>query len=257
MVARVVAGCLGFTVAFVALQSCTAVLGMERATLEVSTDGSAAPGSGGGSGGFNSKSTACTDPPSPDCVDCLNQNCSDAYSGCILDRDCRASLDQYALCVGARCNGTVEQCATTALPTGSPLMGCLSTCETRCTGTALASPCDLFCGCIPSCDNPDFHAADPGTPVLTGSDCMTQCKKDSATPGFVECLRSHCEFGNGRVVHCEHATNVNPVCDNLGPPRGPAICLGKREEGWYCEKPSECCSGHCVLVDTGGSCKTP
>jgi hypothetical protein len=258
MLARAVAGCSAVTVALVALQSCTAVLGMERATLEVSTDGAVASGSAGGSGNLTSKYVPCTERPSSDCVACLNQNCTDAYSNCILDHACRASLDQYALCLGARCNGTVEQCATATLPSGSPLVDCLSTCETQCTGTALATSCDLFCGCMPSCDTQAFHAADPDTPVLTGAACMAQCKTDSAKPGFVECLRSHCEFGNGRVVHCEHATNAQPVCDNLGPPKGPGICLAAKEDGWYCEKSSECCSKNCATVVTGGgSCKAP
>ena len=241
MFARACLTCVG--IFLFATQSCTAVLGMERAELELSGDGAVPIVS----------TSPCTDAPTTDCTDCLEQQCGTSYANCIGDPACRVKLDDYALCIGDQCHGVSPECLKT-LP--SSLTGCVSGCAGQCGTTTLATPCDLYCACMPQCDTPDFQASNPTKPVLTGQACITQCLSDSATPGLVPCLRSHCELGKGAVNHCKHATGEDPVCIKALtsglPAQDPGVCLTRRERGWFCESDTQCCSGDCVGT---GACK--
>jgi hypothetical protein len=234
MLTRVVAGCL--VIGFVALQSCTAVLGMERATLDLSGDGSVTVES----------TSPCTAPPTADCTGCLELKCGTSYANCIADSACRRRLDDYALCIGNGCHGISPECLNTL---DSSLTTCVGQCASSCGGTTLATPCDLYCACMPVCDTAAFQAANPTMPVLKGQDCLTKCAEDSKMPGLVPCLRSHCELGKGAVNHCFHATGEDPLCQEAltsGVAQDPAKCLGLNLSGWYCDKDDECCSGDCV-----------
>jgi len=233
MVARVVVGCLA--IGFVVLQSCTAVLGMERATLDLSTDGSAPPGS----------TDPCTAPPTQDCSLCIEQNCGAAFAACLDSFQCRATLDAYATCIGESCSGAPASCSAKL---DSSLRTCVRGCDVECTGTSLATDCDLYCGCLGSC-------VGVGTAIApTGQECFTKCEVDLATPGLVPCQRDHCEWGKGRENHCLHATGQDPQCLNAinsGLPKQ-QNCFGLSERGWFCDVDSECCSGDCIGT---GACK--
>lgn len=241
MSARAVVG--SAILALVVLQSCTAVLGMDRATLDESADAS----TGNNPGNTTPTNSACTTPPMSACTDCLKTNCGTAYANCIADSDCRVNqLDAYAYCLGDTCNSrTSEECALEYLmdPT---LKNCLSLskCASDCHGTTLASLCDLYCGCLSSCDTEEWRLNHPETPIPSTESCLTKCATDSTTPGFVECLRDHCEYGQGDLVHCEHAMGIRPACDRA-PSMPSAGCLGLSESGWACNSPGECCSMQC------------
>lgn len=233
MFARVVVGCLA--IGLVGLQSCTAVLGMERATLDLTSDGSAPAVS----------TSPCNDPPTDDCNLCIEQHCGAAFAACLDSFSCRATLDSYALCVGESCAKAPATCASKL---DGSVRGCLGSCAGECTGTSLATECDLYCGCLGSC-------VGVGTTIApTGQECFTKCEADSATPGLVSCQRGHCERGKGRENHCLHATGQDPQCLNAiqsGLPKQ-QNCFGLSERGWFCDVDSECCSGDCIGT---GACK--
>jgi hypothetical protein len=236
MSVRLVIGILGMGGVVVALQSCTAVLGMERATLELS-DGAA------GSPAIEQPTIPCATQPTDACTNCLEQNCGTDYATCIDDASCRPKFDAYARCITDSCNPALaKDCGKKTL--GS-LFTCFSRCGGQCAGTLLASACDLYCHCMPVCDTEEFRQADPNSPVQLGQACSDKCAEDSLTPGLVECMRSHCELSRGAVKHCEHATGINPVCASA-PAAPSAGCLGKNEPGWFCDTHSDCCSDRCV-----------
>jgi hypothetical protein len=249
MSVRVIVGSAALV--FIALQSCTAVLGMERATLEVSTDGSAG-GSGNAPNTSHPKTHFCKEPPTSDCTTCLRQNCPSDYDNCINDVDCRAKLDAYALCLGNTCLvRTLEDCGNENLdPT---LAYCAATCTRDCTGTTLVDPCTLYCACMPTCATGVYAQTHPEAPAVTGNPCLDKCRSDNK-PALAECQRKHCDFAaiaeaasddDYWLMHCEHATGVpQPVCPDT-PPNPSRLCLGLSESGWPCDKLSQCCSNRC------------
>jgi hypothetical protein len=246
MVARVVFGFL--TVGFVGLQSCTAVLGMERATLDLSADGSAG-GSGNVPNTLPKKTNRCTEPPTTTCTACLTRNCGADYEGCLNDHDCRVKLREYAFCLGDTCQvNSLEDCANENLDPG--LADCAATCQTECRGTMLASPCAHYCGCMPVCAAGIYAQQHPEAPALTGADCLKTCE-EQFTPVMADCLRSHCEFADASsaaddvLMHCEHATGIARVCANAAPPDPRRLCLALYESGWACDSLSQCCSKRC------------
>jgi hypothetical protein len=233
MISRVVVGCL--TIGLVALQSCTAVLGMERATLEADETVRL------------ESNVPCSQAPTADCSACIEQNCGTAYAVCFGNLACRSALDSYARCVGEDCDGTPGACKSKLDPS---LEQCIVGCAGECTGTALATQCELYCSCMESCDGVVAG-------VLTGPTCVENCTTNLSRPGLVECLRTHCDFSKiDPPRHCAHATGADPVCEtalNSTEPRpSPGACLGLGLRGWFCNADAECCSGDCIGT---GACK--
>jgi hypothetical protein len=237
--ARVVVGSFAAILVAVALQSCTAVLGMERATLEVVSDGSA-----GVPSGDDPNTSPCVKQPTETCTQCM-EGCGTVYANCVDDPECRAKLDGYARCIGVKCDAAASKdCGRKTLGT---LAGCFSACAEKgeCLGTMLATSCELYCGCMPTCQS--FLPA--------GWDCFKECGVNSATAGLVDCERSHCELGKGREDHCGHALGIATVCADSTPDPN-ANCPGRRAGGWYCEFDSDCCSNTCnPSTSGGGSCE--
>src|SRR5688572_26112603 len=134
--------------ALLALPACTQVLGLERAEL----DPDAGPGAGSSGSPALTKSSvpatgvACEESPGPACMDCLSSSCAGAEQRCLADPECRAELDDYAICLGRRCDSDQETCAFDIAD--RELRTCLSRCAADCVGTNLASPCELYCACM-------------------------------------------------------------------------------------------------------------
>lgn len=246
MVARAVVGCLA--VGFVALQSCTAVLGMERAELDPSIDTA-----GGGSGNVpttpRGKTNRCKALPKDGCTACLQDKCGTDYDTCVGDRACRVTLDKYAFCLGDNCQRVpLEDCANDNLDPG--MAACVALCQTECRATTLVDPCTLYCGCMPTCAVGKYAQVHPDKLPLTGSQCLDTCRSENK-PTLYECLRRHCDFAaaasndDDQQMHCEHATRIQPVCEDATPTPPTALCLALSENGWPCKEPGECCSGNC------------
>ena len=228
-------------VGFVLLPGCTAVLGMDRATLD--------EGAGGISPSGGSQ-VACKEPPSPGCSDCLrnpDKACDTAFGACMADDLCRGSLDDYAQCLGMRCRGDAEACAR-KLPS-SLRNTCVADCATPCSSTNLVSMCELYCGCMSEfCSG---HLSYLG-------DCMAKC--EGWDPEVVTCRRDHCEYGKGVVVmgidHCMHAsgeadTETAPVCPSylqLPLTKRYTPCGSGKETSWACNVSPECCSKKCTMA---------
>jgi len=246
MLTRVVVGCLA--IGFVGLQSCTAVLGMERATLDLNSD-AAAGGSGNVPNTSRPKTNRCKALPTDACSACLQDKCGGDYDSCIGDRACRVTLDKYAFCLGDNCQRvSLEDCANENLDPG--MAACVATCQGECSGTTLVDPCALYCGCTPTCTTGAYAQVHPDKPALTGDPCLETCRSDNR-PTHYECLRRHCDFAaaasvpDDQQLHCEHATGIDPVCEDAVPTPPTAQCLDRSENGWPCNAGSECCSGNC------------
>lgn len=231
---------------------CTAVLGMERASLE--EDGGSAAGVGGASGGLGgasagSSTTACTQPPTKGCSTCLwgssEKGCDSAYDSCMADKTCRLSLDGYSACLGSRCGGAPEDCSRGL--SASIRINCVADCATDCAKTALVSECELYCGCMGQyC----------GSHLSFLGDCMTACM--AWPPEVATCRRDHCEWGKGATNHCNHASGEADVagavvCSSYAavPTSQRHICASGKESTWACDVNAECCSKGCI----DGVCK--
>lgn len=231
--------------AVLALSACNAILGMEHARLDEEGVTSGTGGAGGSAGDpFPGKprlaaaqQRACTQ-GSTACTDCL-KGCS-GYDTCISNKDCRASLDDYAYCLGKTCSGDAEECSFGVEPPS--FKSCLLDCK-DCVKSTLASTCELYCGCMGEfCDG-----------YLKG-DCMQQCQ--SWALQIAACRRDHCEYAKNGIVgdvdHCLHASGAQDVCASVGPLKEPsAMCLGLQLSGWACDSSKECCSKTCL----DGKCK--
>ena len=234
--------------AAVVLSACNAILGMEHARL----DEGVSSGTGGTPGAqfvpprgsallAAAQKRACSQGANAACVDCL-QNCT-GYDECLSNGDCRGSIDGYAYCLGKTCSVDAEECL---FGLDSPIKTCLNSCKKDCVKSTVASPCELYCGCMD-----EFCVT-----YLKGGSCVEECE---SWPLEVQlCRRGHCEYasdgiGADGVDHCLHANGDRDVCNGVAPVQEPrdAACLGLQLSGWACKSQNECCSKTCL----DGKCK--
>ena len=245
-----------------ALTACTQVLGLEEAKLD--PDPSGASGSGGtsddGSGGMGGASAGSGARPTPphargsssggvcqtapargaSCEQCLDE-CRTEIDACLMDEACRLDLDSYAFCLGSDCDGDAETCAAGIPP--SSLRTCAQRCVDDCSGVTLASECELHCACmLDTCDSSESFV-----------DCVDRC--DLLPPEVAGCLRIHCDAAAAtddpdRIqLHCGHTIDDPQVCfpfTEVSEEDRDGCGLAGQENGWPCEKATDCCSGSCV-----------
>jgi hypothetical protein len=226
------AAILALGVAAAAAASCNAVLGIEEARLDQT-----------------SEAATCALPRArpvdrceftTNCDRCVNERCEEGeVQACVEDPACRKALTNHRICIQDDCrdeDGTCGECLGEV-----PKASCLADCAQACTGGELVSLCELFCACM-AANCPNHHA----------SDCLETCRN---TPDWeLECVLTHCERAEDPGAdHCLHATHELRQCPETPPdPEAMASCeapLGLI--GYGCGQHGDCCSGFC----RDGSCQ--
>jgi hypothetical protein len=236
---------------------CNSVLGIEEATLK--GGGSAGSGSGGsGSSVYVPppnpyvSSGTCGDPVSSKCSGCLASNCkSGEMTSCLESKDCRAYVLGYSKCLGSSCTPQANKCFEEQLfQVGTPMPTCALACRGDCAETQpaspIASPCQLYCGCMMANCSQKFAPA----PAMWAS--MDACVSDCGTlaPETVNCRWTHCDIApfDTKLPHCEHAIGNLGVCpDTKGVTRPASTCPDKSLKSFWCDTPDVCCSDDCDL----------
>jgi hypothetical protein len=235
-----------------AAASCTAVLGIHRAELEedagatpagTTTGTTSSSGSGTTTGAGGSGAAAGCGVVAQDCSACLKTNCTVSMTACLGDSECRRSLDAYGKCLTASCVDTGNRCAEGNISNQDIALCTIQKCSSECGAGRLVSRCELYCACMKSSCGTDFGASLGGT----DEKCLTACLA-LRTERDVDCRWSHCEYAalpNGASTHCPHAIAVPDDVCNVGITTKPTTCLTKKETGFPCQVPSECCTQSC------------
>lgn len=225
------------------LSACNAVLGIEPAELVQGTGGASdlATGGAGGkpsvaSGGVSSAPTA-----KPPCTQCLADKCP-SVDACLGDNTCRYKLAIFASCLAK--DSTDVGCLEALPPELSNCVG--GNCSTECAGSALASPCALYCACMgDQCSAPPL------------SDCATTCGNLSFAKAG--CRFTHCQLAVGSMMelHCKHA-RADPGADRCAEVESANPCTAGPNptgapRGGGCSVATDCCYGDCDTM--GGFCR--
>jgi hypothetical protein len=225
--------------------ACVQVLGLEDAKLDENdaSGGSSATNSGGvarsplSCSSNPGPSCPCEQAPSSSCTSCL-EGCGSDWEECVGDAECRSELEEYGFCLGQRCDADPEPCAFDFV---RPMVrNCVLRCAAACPRTQLVSECALYCACMADiCASEQFE------------NCMTTCSELPAE--VTTCRRLHCVLagltsGEGRTLHCQHASNTQPACQDYDerPEEDREVCLDGNESTWPCNVDSECCSEVCL-----------
>lgn len=217
------------------LGGCNAVLGIDEAQL-LEPAGPQGPGSRPGVIPI----TSCQLPTSS-CERCLAQgDCEAPKQLCLENRACRTGLNNHRVCLTSGCTDPDNKCfdglkqveASSGFPSERTFTGCVSElCSADCAGSPLASPCDLYCGCMLSncgiSDRNECLAACAGLSVATVLCRLTHCNAAPDDP-----LGNHCGHAVGET-HCTGAVSVVPGCTD------------RNQDSSFCTSDDDCCSRVC------------
>ena len=241
---RVLAGLMGLTLGFVALSSCTAVLGIHRAELDEDAGTSSTSSGTSSVTGGNTAPQVCT-MPAENCSACLQASCAGPTNACLADQACRRSLEAYATCLGKNCvEDHAGDCAEKIIEPdmGNALGLCLAgACASKCRPGRPVSRCELFCRCMQNNCDSDFKSG-LGADIAA---CMKMCDP-SWTERDVNCRWTHCEFALIDPIHCSHAMFAPDKCNEVPVAKRADPCLDGQETGFACQTDSQCCSKSCV-----------
>lgn len=242
--ARAIRRLLRFPLAgLLGLPACNAILGIEPAELRQGTGGSASQSMGGMGGGTSVSTGGTSVMPvvTSVCRSCLNDHCSAQLAACMTDNACRWNLVAVTNClaVDPSDSGCVEALGD------DKLLPCISANCGVCGMSALASACELYCGCMKS----------ECSAFLPAADCVATCGNLSAAQ--LNCRFTHCQVAVPPVVekHCKHAlaSPANPCGD--APSDAPCtagINPSGAPPGGGCNVAKDCCNNDCNT--TNGFC---
>ena len=232
---------------FVMLPACNAILGMERAHLDLGeADAGTSMGAGGkpvthtGTGGSVASGEKqlpdCTQ-NSDECMRCLDEKCGMGTStDCLADPDCRNAVESHTTCISNHLCSDMT-CAS-SIDTNQSLGNCYASCADKCTDRGLMPICNVYCACMQS-ECPDQFSRSLGNAMQS---CIDSCNTDSSIHDNALCREVHCELAHkfGADPHCSHAVG-------LGQCTGPIpICLTGINTGLGpCTVDPDCCSGKC------------
>jgi hypothetical protein len=114
-------------------------------------------------------------------------------------------------------------------------------CLAECANVPLASPCELYCGCMtPTCVS-DLASREP-QPFALGPDCVTQCEQQLASD--ITCRWTHCEMRliDEKGGHCAHAIGETFCNSTASLP----ACTDKSQSTFACNEGKDCCSNKCT-----------
>lgn len=217
----------------IATASCNAVLGIEEATAEARKTCEIGDGL---------TLDQCTTGNQEGCERCVSNACgSSKVDSCLQDQECRLALTNYRLCQRDDCTDPGSGSCAGCLQDGAGA-DCFATCTDECRGSEIVSLCEIFCSCMGT------NCAGIVDPTV----CMNDCRSANK-PWRTNCLLSHCERATATALndHCAHASDLLQACEDEPPTPDPDCDPSKRQVGYVCDSPDECCSGFCQ----SGTCR--